>query len=215
MKDMKIKEAVIDELEWEPSVDAAHIGVAVEGGVVALTGHVPSFTEKLAAERAARRVKGVKAVALEIDVRLPTILVVDDEDIARRAAATLQWHASIPDGAVKATVDKGHVTLHGELDWQYQRRAAENAMRALQGVVGVTNRVTLRTRTQPADLKRRIESALARNAAAEAKGIEVKVTGGEVTLTGEVESWHERKLVEDAVWAAPGVSSVQDQIHIR
>ncbi len=214
MTDLLLKQEILDELDWEPSVDAAHIGVTVHDGVVTLTGHVPTFAQKLAAERAAKRIKGVRAVAEEIEVRLPSDHKIDDEDIAKRALDSLAWRVGVPDEGVQVLVQRGWITLRGEVDWQFQRKAAENAVRLLAGVTGVSNQISLKPSDQPGDLKRRIESALARNALNEAGDLRVTLAGGRVTLEGTVHSWHDRRLVEDAVWAAPGVSAVDDRIQI-
>jgi osmotically-inducible protein OsmY len=214
MTDLALKQAILDELEWEPSVDAAHIGVTVENGIVTLTGHVPTFAQKLAAEQAVKRVKGVRAVAQEIEVRLPTEHKMDDADIAKRAVSSLGWQVSVPDNRLQVLVQNGWITLRGEVDWQFQRKAAENAVRLLAGVRGVSNQISIKASEQPKDLKRRIESALARNASGEANSVRVALKDGRVTLEGKVHSWHDRKIVEDAVWAAPGVSAVEDKIQI-
>jgi osmotically-inducible protein OsmY len=214
MDDIDVKRRIEDELDWEPSVDAAHIGVSVENGVVTLTGHVPTYAEKLSAERAVRRVKGVRAVAQDLEVRLPTSLRIDDQDIARRAANSLMWNTNAPDDRILITVQRGAITLRGEVDWQYQRSAAENAVRSLSGVVAVYNQISLRRRPQPADIKRRIESALARNASSEANAVRVEVADGKVTLEGTVHSWFDRKVIEDSVWAAPGVRQVDDHLEV-
>lgn len=214
MTDLGLKQAILDELEWEPSVEAAHIGVTVEDGVVTLTGHVPTFAQKLAAEQAVKRVKGVKAVAQEIEVRLPSEHKLDDADIARRAVDSLKWQVSVPDDRIQVLVQKGWITLRGEVDWEYQRRAAENAVRLLAGVTGVSNQISIKAAVQPKDLKQKIASALARNAAKEANSVRVTLKDGRATLEGSVHSWHDRRVVEDAVWAAPGVSAVVDKIEV-
>jgi osmotically-inducible protein OsmY len=214
MSDKILQQAVIDELDWEPSVDAAHIGVTVEDGVVTLTGHVPSFAQKLAAERAVKRVKGVRALAQEIEVRLSSTHTIDDADIAKRALSSLEWHVSVPNDRIQLHVQNGWVTLRGQVDWEFQRRSAENAVRLLTGVKGVTNQISIKPNVQPTDLKRRIQSALARNASAEANSVRATIADGRVTLEGTVHSWHDRRIVEDAIWAAPGVTDIEDRIEV-
>jgi osmotically-inducible protein OsmY len=210
MRDKMLQQDVIDELSWDPSVDAAHIGVSVENGVVTLTGHVPSYAQKLAAEHAAKRVKGVHAIAQEIEIRYPGAH--SDEDIAGRAVAALDWDVLIPKGSVQVTVSKGWVTLNGDLDWEYQRRAAATDVSKLAGVMGVSNLTTLKPRVTPTDITQRIEKALQRDAGLEARNIRVSVVDGKVKLDGRVHSWHEREAVERAAWAAPGVSAVEDHV---
>ncbi len=213
-QDRIIRDNVIAELEFDPSIEEASIGVIVERGVVRLTGHVPNYAQKVSAERAAQRVKGVRAVAVELDVRLPSEFVCDDAEIARRAANVLAW--STPGAAkVKAKVEKGWVSLSGETAWNYQRQDAERAVRALAGVKGVTNLITVRPLAQAGDIKTRITQALRRNAEIEADAIKVDVTGSTVTLTGKVKAWYERQVVETAAWAAPGVTEVRDNLSLQ
>jgi len=180
-----------------------------------LTGHVPSYAEKLAAEHVVRRVKGVRAIAQEIEVRYPNDKKTADDEIAKRALSILRWHVMIPQDAVKVTVQKGWITLTGELSWQYQRRDAEDAVRKLSGVIGVTNSISLKPTVSVSDIKRRIEGALARHAHIEADAIRVNVRdGNKVCLEGKVDSWDEREAVEKAAWSVPGVQSVDDRLTI-
>ena len=214
MSDKKLKQDVIDELNFEPSVDAADIGVAVEDGIVTLTGHVPTYAQKSTAEEVVRRVKGVKGIAEEIEVRpLGTGQTADDE-IAKRAVSTIGWISSIPEGAVQVKVQKGWVTLTGSVDWQYQRAAAADAVRALGGVLGVSNKIEIKEYASTADIGKRIEDALKRNAEVEAKAISIKVTGSTVILEGKVRAWSERNAAVRAAWSAPGVRSVDSRIII-
>ena len=214
MDDLTLKGFVEDELEWEPRIDAADIGVAVEDGVVTLMGHVSSFAEKLAAEDAAKRVKGVRAIAQEIEVRLSGRPKTDDDEIARKAADVLDWDVSVPDGKVQVRVQNGWVTLSGEVDWNYQRDAAKWRVASLPGVRGVSNSIMVTKRATPNDIKDRIEKALVRHAETEAKGIRVSVVDGKGTLDGSIDAWHDREVAEQAAWAAPGVTMVEDRLRL-
>jgi osmotically-inducible protein OsmY len=215
MDDKQLQQCVLDELEFEPSIDAAHIGVAVDSGIVTLTGHVTSYAEKTAAERAARRVKGVRAIAQEIEVRYPSDKKTSDDEIAKRALAILKWDAMIPNDAVKVTVQKGWVTLAGDVSWQYQKKAAEDAVRKLSGVTGVTNTILIKPMVYASDIKRKIEDALTRHAQVEAQAIRVEVRdGNKVSLEGKVDNWEQREAVESAAWSVPGVQSVDDRVTI-
>jgi osmotically-inducible protein OsmY len=214
MDDNTLRQIILDELEFQPSVDSAHIGVAVESGVVTLTGHVASYAEKIDVEDAVKRVRGVKAIAQEIDVRYPNAKKTADDEIAKRALAILAWDVSVPNDRIGIRVQHGWVTLSGEVDWYYQRQAAEHAIRKLSGVVGVTNTIHLTPRLQRADVKRRIEDALKRSAEAEGQKIRVSVSDGTVTLEGQVKAWYERRLAEQAAWGAHGVTRVNDRLQI-
>lgn len=214
MNDLSLREYVLSELEFEPSVNAAHIGVVVENGVVTLTGHVGSYAEKLAAERVVQRVKGVRAIAQEIEVRFPSDKKTSDDEIAQRAINVINWDTTIPDEKVRIKVQDGWITLTGEVDWYFQRNSAETAVRKLSGVAGVVNSITVKPRVEARDVKHRIESALKRSAELEAGQIRVMVSGGRVTLEGKVNAWHERSVAERAAWAAPGVTSVEDHLAV-
>jgi len=212
--DTQLQRDVQDELRWQPSIDAAEIGVAVKDGVVTLTGNVKNFFEKWEAETAAKRVHGVKALANDIEVRLPGDARRNDTDIARAAAEALAWNASVPRDRVKVTVSDARITLEGEVDWQYQKVAAENAVRFLLGVRGVTNEISVKPRVTPSEIKARIENAFRRSAILDAERIQVETDGSRVTLRGSVQSWAERKEAEQSAWAAPGVSYVEDRITV-
>ena len=212
MDDLSLRDHVLSELEFEPSVNASHIGVAVDDGVVTLAGHVGSYAEKLAAEKIVQRLKGVRAIAQEIEVRFSSDKKTGDDQIAQRALDIIAWDTTIPDDKVKVKVQKGWITLSGEVDWYFQRNAAEAAVRKLSGVTGITNAITIKPRVQAGDIKQRIEKALKRNAELEAENIRVVVSGGRVTLEGQVNAWHERAVAERAAWAAPGVVSVVDHL---
>ncbi len=214
MDDRKLRQDVIDELAFEPRLDAATIGVAAKRGIVTLSGHVESYPQKMAAERAVWRVKGVKGIAQEIDVRLPGHKRCADDEIAERAASILAWNNEIPPEAVKVRVAAGRITLTGDVSWNHQRQAAERAVRELCGVVGVVNRIELTSSVQPSDIRQRITAALARQAKVEVGRIGIAVDGGTVTLTGDVDNWDERIAVEGAAWSVSGVRSVVDRLRI-
>jgi osmotically-inducible protein OsmY len=215
MDDKQLRQNIIDELEFEPSVDAQDIGVAVSEGVVTLSGHVSSYAEKVAVQHAVQRVKGVRAIAQEIEVRYPGEKKTADDEIAKRALNILKWDAVIPGDAVRVTVQKGWVLLTGEVDWQFQKKAAEDAIRKLSGVTGVSNSITIKPRVSASDIKKKIEDALARNAHVEARAIRVNVSdGNKVRLEGAVDSWDDRDVVENAAWSVPGVQSVDDRLAI-
>lgn len=212
--DAGLKRRVEDELRWDTRVDAAHIGVTASDGSVTLSGHVSSFPEKYAATSSAKSVYGVKALADEIEINLPSEYRRDDSDIAERIAHVLEWNVSIPDNSVKAEVRKGFVTLTGTVDWQHQRNHIEEQVSHVGSVVGIANQIAIKNRATPADVKKQIEAALKRNAKLEAEKISVSVAGNKVTLDGSVKAYYERDLVERAAWAAPGVSFVVDHIRV-
>jgi len=207
-----IRQQILDELEFDPSIDAAKIAVAVSDGIATLAGTVPSYAEKVAAEQAALRVKGVRAVAQEIKVVSADAKKTGDGDIARRAVDILDWDTSIPAGKVKVEVQNGWLTLSGQVEWQYQKVSAENAVRKLSGVTGISNQITVKPSVSVGDIKTRIEEALKRSAAIEAEAIRVAVSGNAVTLEGRVHAWSERTVAEQAAWSAPGVMSVSDHL---
>ncbi len=210
--DEEIQREVVEELEWEPRVRAHEIGVAVKNGVVTLSGFVETFQEKWAAEEAAFRVRGVGAVANEIEVRLPTTAERNDVDIARAVVEALQWDAFVPADRIRVTVSKGWVTLDGEVAWNFQKEDAERVARRVVGVKGVANLITVKPSVAPQDLKRRIEQALIRNAATDARHIQIEVQGSRVILRWRVRSYAEKVEAERVAWSAPGVTSVDNQI---
>ncbi|MGZ4317131.1 MAG: BON domain-containing protein [Gaiellaceae bacterium] len=213
MDDKTIQTEVIRELEWDPQVDSAHIGVAVKNGAATLSGHVKSYSEKLAAIRAAERVYGVRAVADELDVKLPTSLVRDDTDIAEEISRTLRWNNLVPD-TVDAEVRNGYVTLRGEVEWNFQRTEAERAIRNLAGVVGISNLITVKAGAKAPDIEERIREAIKRAAALDARQIDVVATNGTVHLHGHVHSLYEKRLAEMAAKSAPGVKEVDNEIEV-
>jgi len=212
--DAQLQQDVIAELKWEPSINAAQIGVEVKGGVVTLAGHVDTYAEKCVAERAAQRVSGVKALAVEMDVKLAGSSARNDTDIASSAESALRWTTFLPKDRVKVTVESGWITLSGNVDWAYQREAATDSVRYLMGVKGVSDQIAIKPKASMTAVKADIEAALQRRAKADAKKISVDINGGVVTLTGTVQSWTERDLARQSAWGTSGVSNVIDNITV-
>ncbi|BEP55556.1 BON domain-containing protein [Variovorax sp. V118] len=210
--DTQLRDDIQAELNWAPDVKTSDIGVIVKDGVVTLTGHLASHAEKYAVERAVQRVHGVKALAIELTVKLPFDNQRTDADIAMAAERALQWNVLVPDDKIRPMVEKGWLTLNGEVEWEYQRSAAEVAVRDLMGVTGVSNLVKVKPKVSPADVEKKIHEALARQAAREANRLAITVDGSQVTLRGTVHSWTERDAVQGAAWATPGVSVVVNDL---
>ncbi len=215
--DKQLKKEVLDELNWAPDVNANNIGVIVKDGAVALTGTIDSYAEKQAAERATKRVKGVRAIAPEIEVKLPSSMRGTDVQIAEQISHLLKWSASLKDLNLQARVSHGFVTLDGEVKWAFQKNIAKHQIEDLQGVTGIYDKITVRepvSRINAADIKRQITSALHRRANLEASKVNLSVVDGKVTLDGTVDTYYERELIENTVWACSGVKGVVDHLHI-
>jgi osmotically-inducible protein OsmY len=213
--DRQLQQDVLDELDFEPSIDAAHIGVTAHHGVVTLSGFVGSYGEKFAAERAAQRVKGVRAIAEEIDVRLPSDKKHADDEIAARAADILKWQVGLPAEAIRVKVENGVITLSGTVEWQFQKQDAAAAVHKLTGIVYVSNQIQVASRVCKEAVKDSIERALERSAELEASRLTIETDGGKVTLRGRLGSWHEREVARRATWSVPGVTQVHDQTVIE
>ncbi len=214
-KDAEIQTDVIQELKWDPSVTHEHIGVSVADGIITLSGLVPSYVEKSAAEKAAKRVAGVRAVVEKIEVKLPGSFKRDDQEIAKAVLNQFKWNVQVPDQQIKATVEDGWVNLSGEVEWEYQRAAAESCIQGLTGVKGVSNNVLIKAKQiQPDVIKQKIEEALRREAEKEARQIAIEVKGNKVILTGKVRSFSEMQDAKWAAWSAPGVTTVENNLQV-
>lgn len=209
MDDKALRDAIQSELDWEPGLDSTDIGVLADDGVVSLTGHVSTYAERLLAEAIVKRMRGVRAVVQEIEVRPRE--AGSDEEIAHRALRMLDWDAVVPKGAVKVRVSKGLVTLSGQVEWEHQRRAAEDVVHRLHGVTAVVNQIMLKPKVRPDDIRERIEEALERYADVEAAKVKIAVQDDKVVLEGQVRAPFERDLIERAAWSAPGVRVVEDR----
>lgn len=212
--DSQLQDDVMNELEWEPRVEHTNIGVAAKDGVITLSGYVGSYAEKIAAEKAARRVKGVRGLAEEIEIRLPSEAMTTDPEIAKRIADMFDWSVQVPRGRISVKVEKGWVTLSGHVDSHFQRKSAYDLASRISGVKGVSNLVEVKAIPSPYDVRERIIAAFKRNADLDAQTITVTAEGNTVRLGGKVHAWYEREIAERAAWSAPGINRIEDNITV-
>lgn len=214
MSDRDLRQAIEQALDWEPAIDTKGIGVSIRNGIATLTGHVPSYAEKREAEKVTGLVRGVKAVACELEVVLPSSSERSDEEIARAASDAIAWNTLVPQNDIQVWVDHGRVTLEGGVDWQYQRKAAGQCVRYLAGVRDVNNHIVVTPRPDRIAVKAKVEAALLRDAQLDANRIRVDIQGSSLVLSGTVESWAEREAAEHAAWGTPGVAEVDNRIQV-
>ncbi len=214
-QDEQIRDDIQEEITFDPRVKSTDIGVTVKNGAVRLTGTVATFAERVAAENAAKRVKGVHAIAEDIEVKPAAGVRETDETIAERISSLLEWNLMTPDAAVQAEVRNGFVTLTGDVEWNFERETIKNQISHLAGVRGIDNRIELQPRVSEKDVSKSIARALHRNADFERSHVKIDVNGGTVIITGDVQAYYEKELIEDAVWAAPGVTEVVDQLRVN
>jgi len=212
LDDSEIRRRVLAELDWDPSIDASDVGVAVKDGVVTLTGTIPSYWQEKEVERVVKRIAGVRAVAEELTIKLPGNSERSDADIAQSALNGLRFNVAVPTKSIQVTVEKGWVTLDGQVEWQYQRAAAESEVKYLMGVRGVTNNIEIKPKVSTSDVKAKIEEAFERLAQLDANQITIEARDGKVILRGNVRTCDEKDQAEQAAWAAPGVTSVENHV---
>lgn len=210
--DSQLQRDVMDELKWDPKVDHSQIGVTAKGGVVTLSGFVPTYAEKMVAEKATRRVKGVRAIAEEIEVRFASDPKTSDAEIAKRILDSFAWDVTVPEDRLTVKVEHGWVTLSGRVDWHYQKLAAHKVAGRISGVKGIGNLIEVQSRPSVTDVRDRIMAAFKRSSVVDASHINVLVDGNTVKLGGKVQGWNERQVAERAAWSAPGVTQVEDNI---
>ena len=210
--DLQLQQDVLAELKWDPKINAAHIGVQAKGGVITLSGHIDSYAEKWNAEDAAKRVSGVKVLAIDLEVILPNSSIKSDSEIAVAISNSMKANTYYLDEVIKAKVEDGFVTLTGEVEWQYQKLAAINSIRYLAGIKGIYNNIVIKPKISVTAIKSEIDTAISRRAQSDIQNIKVLVDGSDVTLSGKVYDWSEKTLVVDAAWAVPGVRNVVDHM---
>lgn len=213
--DLEIQQDVINELKWQPFLKSANIGVAVKNGIVTLSGNVDNYSQKIEAEKASKKVTGVKAIAEDIQIGVSPALEKTDVDIAESVMNALKWHASVPEDRIKVKVENGIVTLDGEVEWEYQRSSATRAVNRLLGVRNVINLINIKPRVTAFDVRTKIADALRRTATVDAERVSIEVDGSKVILNGKVKSFTEKEDVEDAAWCAPGVSRVESHLEVE
>lgn len=212
--DLEIQKDIMDELQWAPLLNVSEIGVAVKNGVVTLSGTVDSYSKKEEAEKAAKRVAGVKAVAEDIEVKPFASSIKNDTEIARMIADSLKWHSAVQEDKIKVKVENGWVTLEGQVDWEFQRDAAKNVIKDLTGVKGITNLIMVKASVTAKDIKQKIAAAFHRSATIDSDKVQIEIRGSKAILSGKVRSWLEKEDAENAVWRAQGITSVEDKLVI-
>ena len=213
--DLQIKNDVMEELKWEPVLNASQIGVSVKDGVVTLSGTVDSYSKKITAERSAKKIDGVKAIAEDIEVVLPGTSKRNDTDIADAVVNALKWHSAVREHKINVKVESGIVTLEGEVDWEFQKNSAKMMVENLLGVTGIINNIKIKQKSSVSEIKKKIISAFHRSATIDASGIEIEIIGSKAILKGNVRSWAEKEDAENAVWSASGIDRVDNRLEIK